>query len=905
MPDLPSGTVTFLFTDIEGSTKLWEERPEVMRLALARHDALLREAIEQYNGVVFKTIGDAFCAAFPTAPEALEAALSAQKSLYEARADDGSDLMLKVRMALHTGTAEQRVGDYFGLSLSRVARLLAVGHGGQTLLSDVTHDLCRDTLPSDASLRLLGEHRLKDLFRPETVFQLLHPQLPVEFPPLRSLDNPALPNNLPMQVTSFIGREKEIGEVQDLLSKTRLLTLTGSGGCGKTRLSLQAGAEVLEVYPDGVWFVELAPLSDSMLVMQSVAQVVGVKEEASKPLQQTLCEFLKIKRLLLVLDNCEHLLTACAQLADALIRSCTHIKILASSREGFGIAGETTYRIPPLSMPDPKQTSTPTSLSQYEAVLLFVDRATAALPTFTVTNRNAPALASVCHHLDGIPLALELAAARVRSLSVEEIEARLGQRFRLLTGGNRTALPRQQTLKALIDWSYDLLTEGEKTLLHRLSVFAGGWTLTASEAVCSDVGTREEAQGKSPDAVSPHSSSLIPHPRIEDWEVLDLLTSLADKSLVLYEDREGQGRYNLLETVRQYAREKLRDSGEEQTTQERHLAYFLALAEETFEKRYSMESPLQMDTLEREHDNCRAALDFCVVSADAQTHLRLVGAIHWFWLIRGYYREGRARLDDALSRPDAQEITTPRARALNGAALLATFQNDSQAARPLLEQSGEIWRTLGEKRSLAMVLNNLGMLERQECRYDLAQAFFDESLALMRDLNDQAGMALVLGGHGLLARMQNDPARARLLLEESVALSRETGNLYVLEIVLGALAYVAMQLGDYATARMQFREALDLCAASHNDMNLIEVLEPIVELAACLQRPHQGVRLFAAAAAMRAWSGVPVFASDRADYDRRDQLLRAAIDAETFAEEWEAGFALTAEEAIALAKEIL
>uniref|UniRef100_UPI00286D5E76 ATP-binding protein n=1 Tax=Armatimonas sp. TaxID=1872638 RepID=UPI00286D5E76 len=414
---IPSGTITLLFTDIEGSTKLWEAHPEAMQTALARHDALLREAIEANNGYVFKTIGDAFCAAFATAPEALATALTAQLAL--AQEDWPKPITLKVRMALHTGAVESREGDYFGQQLNRVARLLATGHGGQTLLTQAAQELIRDSLPPHTKLRDLGTHQLKDLARPEQVYQLQYPELPESFPALKSLSTH--PNNLPQQVTSFIGREKELVEVQERLAPTRLLTLTGAGGSGKSRLSLQAAADLLERFPDGVFLVELAPLADPNLVVSTVASALGIKEVVGKPILATLTEALKTKTLLLLLDNCEHVLDASAKLANALIRSCPGIKILATSREGLGIAGESTYRVPSLSLPDPKQTQTAESLSHFESVQLFIDRALQTQPSFTVTNANAPALASICFRLDGIPLAIELAAARARSLSVEDI----------------------------------------------------------------------------------------------------------------------------------------------------------------------------------------------------------------------------------------------------------------------------------------------------------------------------------------------------------------------------------------------------------------------------------------------------------------------------------------------------
>ncbi len=452
---LPTGIVTFLFTDIEGSTRLWEDFPEAMRSALARHDALLQEAIEQHNGHVFKTVGDAFCAAFVSAQEALEAALEAQIALQNPQFTLAENRTLRVRMALHAGPAEERAGDYFGPTLNRIARLLATGHGGQVLLSQTVEALARNALPAGAGLKDLGRHRLKDLQQPEQVFQLLHPALPADFPKLKSL-NPQQ-NNLPQQLTSFVGRETEIAAVERLLADARLLTLTGPGGAGKTRLALQVAAETVDQYPDGVWLVELAPLSDPALVPQEIASALDIREEAGRALAQTLVEQLSARQLLLVLDNCEHLVEACAQLADRLTRACPQLKILASSRERLGVAGEITYAVPSLSLPTCDPIPPLETLLQYEAVRLFVERASAVLPGFVPTPANAPALVQICRRLDGIPLAIELAAARVKVLPVEQIARRLDDRFRLLTGGSRTALPHHQTLRATIDWSYNLL----------------------------------------------------------------------------------------------------------------------------------------------------------------------------------------------------------------------------------------------------------------------------------------------------------------------------------------------------------------------------------------------------------------------------------------------------------------
>ena len=470
MPDLPSGTVTFLFTDIEGSTRLLEEFPEAQRAALLRHGALLRAAIDGNGGAVFETIGDGYYAVFALPADAVAAALRAQRDL---QAEPWGVLgQLKVRMVLHSGAVERQGDRYYGPPLYRCARLLALAHGGQVLLSAATSQLVRGALPADSSLRGLGTHRLKDLAAPEEVFQLLHPALPADFGPLRSIET--LPTNLPIQMTSFVGRDQEMAELMDQLRTSRILTLTGAGGVGKTRLAIQTAADLIDRYPDGVWLAEFAPLSDPSLVAREVASSLGVHEQHGRRLLDSLVDYLRPKELLLVLDNCEHLVEACAELADRLARACPGVQILATSREALGVAGEVDWRVPSLAVPDAQPLAATDQLIDCEAVRLFVDRAAAATPAFRLTDEHASAVAEVCRRLDGIPLAIELAAARVKVLSTEQIASRLDNLFTLLTGGNRLALPRQQTLQAMVDWSYDLLSEPEQRLFNRLSVFAGG-----------------------------------------------------------------------------------------------------------------------------------------------------------------------------------------------------------------------------------------------------------------------------------------------------------------------------------------------------------------------------------------------------------------------------------------------
>jgi predicted ATPase/class 3 adenylate cyclase/Tfp pilus assembly protein PilF len=877
MPALPSGTVTFLFTDIEGSTRLWEEKPEAMRVALARHDVLLRVAIEANSGIVFKTIGDAFCAAFATAPEALSSALVLQHALLAEAWPD--PIRLRVRAALHTGAVELRDNDYFGQPLNRVARLLSAGYGGQILLSDVAQELTRDHLPPAVSLKPLGEHRLRDLARPETVFQLLHPDLPAEFPPLRSLDNADLPNNLPQQLTSFIGREKESAEVQALLRKTRLLTLTGSGGSGKTRLSLQVAADVLEDYPDGVWLIELAALTDPTLVTQALAQTLGLREETGKLLFQTLTEHLKPKRTLLVLDNCEHLLSAITRLADGLLRACPGVKILANSREGMGTAGEVVYRVPSLSLPDPKKPQTVVSISQYESVRLFVERAAAVLPTFTVTNANAPALASVCHRLDGIPLAIELAAARVRVLSLEQIAARLDDRFRFLTGGSRSALPRQQTLRALIDWSFELLTLPEQTMLARLAVFAGGWTLEAAEAVTAGDG-------------------------IEEWEVLDLLTGLVDKSLALVQTQGESTRYLLQETVRQYARDLPLFRETEAEIRGRHRDCFMALAEEADPY---LDGPQQKEwfaRLEAEHDNFRAVLDFCAQDPEPQSAtaaVRLTAAVYWFWFVRGYISEGRAYLAAALERDAGGAGPKVRARALTGAGILAREQGDYVEAYARFTQSLELAREQSDLRGVTGALNNLGMLALDQGDYEAARPLYAESLELARAQGDRARIAAALNNMGTIVFYQQDYPAAKTLYAESLALARQLQDRQRIATCSNNLGLVARHEGDYAGAHTLYAESLTLFQELEDRRGIAYVLEMLAALAAVENRAARSVCLSGAAQAVREATGSTLPAVDQQERYDRLTALQETLGNAAYAAAWEEGQAMVLEQATAYA----
>jgi predicted ATPase/class 3 adenylate cyclase len=610
-PQAPSGTVTFLFSDIEGSTRLAQEHSDSWEALRARHHAILQSAMEANNGYVFQIIGDAFCVGFHNAGDAVRAAIQSQVGLCR---EQWGEAPIRVRMGIHTGKAEiQAGGQYIGyLSMSRVQRVMSVAYGGQVLISNPSSELMRGELPEGVSLMDMKEHRLKGLLNPEHLWQAVSPDLPRDFPPLQSLNE--IPNNLPIQLTSFIGREKEIEELIKALDDHHIVTLTGSGGTGKTRLSLEVAAGGIDSFPGGAWFVELAPVTDPELVPNTLANLLGLREsgETKQSLSELICGYLASRKVLLVFDNCEHLIEACARFADLLLRSCKDVKILATSREALGVAGELAWHVPSLSLPDVNQLPSFEQLSQYEAVRLFIERALLVQPHFKVTKDNAPAIAQVCFRLDGIPLALELAAARANVLTVEQISKRLDDRFRLLTGGSRTALPRQQTLRAMIDWSYNLLSEQERLLFRRLAVFVGGWTLEAAEAVCS-------GEGLGPDLV------------------LELLSQLVNKSLVVMVEVNGESRYHCLETIRQYGREKLFESEEAATIRDRHLDTYIQLAEQGYEELQGRNDLVWIEKLEMENDNFRAALSWSLESpgVDPQKALQLSGALQDFWVYEG------------------------------------------------------------------------------------------------------------------------------------------------------------------------------------------------------------------------------------------------------------------------------
>ena len=881
MPAPPIGTITFVFTDIEGSSQRWERYPEAMALALAKHDTILREAFESRGGLVFKTIGDAFCVAFDTAQSALNAALEAQRLLLMESWDEVGGL--RVRAAMHTGAAEYRDGDYFGQALNRVSRILAAGHGGQTLLSLAAEALVRDNLPEGVRLRHLGEHRLRDLARPEQIYQLMAHDLPADFPPLRSLEN--VPNNLPVQLTGFVGREREMEEVKRLLDGTHLLTLTGTGGTGKTRISLQVAADLLDKFSDGVWLVEFATIDDAALVTETVASALDVRQEADRPLATTLTGFLRAKNLLLIFDNCEHVVAACARLAEMLLRACPRLRILASSREALGIAGETAWPLPPLSLPDHWRdivggADAIERLTQYEAVRLFIERAMVARPAFSLTNENAPLVAQICWRLDGIALAIELAAARIKVLTLQQIVERLDDRFHLLTTGSRTAVPRQQTLRSLIDWSHDLLSDSERTLLRRLSVFGRGRTLEAIEAVCAGDG-------------------------LEKGEIVDLLTQLVDKSLVTVEKTpEAGARYFMLESLWDYTQEKLADAGETARLRERHMDYFLRYAEEMEPRITGPDQREWLARMEPEEINFRFAVEASVeLPGHVPKGLRLLAATQRFVEVRGLFKEAREAFSRLLAHPDAAPRNVIRARTLAAAARLAWVSDDLAAGRALNAEALEIFRELGDARGTANALASLALYIADDGDLAAAETMTSEASQLAETSRDLRVTAHIRHAQATLASAARDDARSLALDRESFALYREVGDTWMALIVRWALGISATVLGHFDEARAHFASCLQTGLDLGNRWGAPYPIEAFGVLAVAEHQYERGARLLGAAEALRAGFGL---SPEPTDHPALLAILASSADALATEEAQAArrlGRKMSADEAVAFALE--
>lgn len=805
MPALPSGTVTFLFTDVEGSTRLLERHPEAYRSAITKHHTILRETVEQNHGSVFETVGDAVYAAFASPRDAVGAALRAQHDLHKASGGEAGPL--RVRMGLHTGEVERQGDHYFGAALYRCARLTDAAHGGQVLLSSATAELVREALPAAADLRDLGDHRLKDLQRPERVFQLVAPGLAVDFPALRTLES--FPNNLPVQPTPLIGREREVITARSLLQhpETRLLTLTGPGGVGKTRLGLQLAADVHREFPNGTFFVDLAPVISADLVIPSIAKTLSVQETTNRPILDSLKEYLRDRQLLLVLDNFEHVLASAAQVAD-LLSACPRLKALVTSREALHLRSEHQFPVPPLSLPNRSRGESVDQVTRYEAIRLFIERAQAAKPEFAISDRNAYAIVEVCHRLDGLPLAIELAAARVNVFSPQALLARLEHRLATLTSGPRDVPVRQQTLRQAIAWSYDLLTPGEQMLYRRLAVFVGGCTLTAAEAVVAGGGLDL------------------------GLDVVNGMASLVDKSLLRREETPGDLRFRMLETIREHALERLTTAGEADRFERAHADFYLEFAEQAEPGLH--EGGRQADWMERlteDHDNLRAALSWFTRHGPADHGLRLAAALSRFWRIRGYFAEGRERMAELLARPAARTRTPARAKVLHSAGLFASHQGEYVEARALFEESLDIYRELGDLGGTGWALIDLGIVTRYEGNHRAARSLLEEGLVSVKQAGDTKGMAAALGNLGLIARDQGDAGVAEAHLDQSLALWRHLGDRVGIGWTLTGLAMIARAQGKFEVAQARIGESLAVWSELGDRQNAANVLSTAASLA--------------------------------------------------------------------------
>jgi len=898
---LPTGTVSLLCTDIEGSTRLLQSLGERYAEALAEHRRLLRASLGEHRGCEVDTQGDAFFYAFPRAHDAVAGAVAAQRALASHSWPEG--LPLRVRIGIHTGEPTATGEGYVGIDVHRAARVMSAGHGGQVLLTQSTRDLLPEELSDAVSLRDLGEHRLKDLTHPQRLYQLLIPGLENDFPALKTLE--ARPTNLPIQPTPLIGREQQVGEAVTLVRREgiRLVTLTGAGGTGKTRLSLQVAAELAADFEDGVFLVDLAAITDPHLFIPTVAQTLSVREKPGQSLSETLNDYLRDKHLLLLLDNFEQLLDA-GPTVSALLAGAPSLKALVTSRAPLHLSGEHEYSVPPLAVPDLDASLPPATLAGYEAVQLFVERAHAVKPEFELTSENAPAVAEICARLDGLPLAIELGAARVRILSPQALLGRLSQRLVLLTGGARDAPARQRTLRDTIEWSYGLLSASEQRLFVRLSVFLGGRTIEATEAVCDPAGELGAA-------------------------VFDGVASLVEKSLLRQDEGPaGEPRFFMLETIREYALDRLERSGEGELLRQRHADYFVALAEEAEPEILGADQILWLDRLEAERDNFRAALGWSLERGDTERALRLIGSLRRAWVSRGYLSETRKWLESAFeqSTPVPPQV---EAKALYGLGRVALVEGDYDQAIPSLEQSARRFRELGEAEGLVFSLADLGFIATAQGRHEDAQRFaeeslteataagndrtiaaalhslacgkldadeygeartlFEQSLTLRRKLGDKRNMANSLCYLGSVALLEGDYNRATALLGESLALGRELGNVLIVSAALANESLVALAAGDAGRAAALCIESLTLSHELGDKRTTVECLHALAGVAAVQAEPLRAALLSGAAESLHAAIKTPPSPAERIVGERFLPIARAAVDDASFETTWAQG----------------
>jgi predicted ATPase/class 3 adenylate cyclase len=911
---LPTGTVTFLFTDIERSSRLWDQHPEAMRDAMAAHDAMLRAAVIENDGWVVKMRGDGLHAVFASAAKAVAAALAGQRALRSATWHEGIG-QLRIRMGLHTGSAQLRDGDYFGPAVNRAARLQEAGHGGQVLISRATASLARDQLQDGIDLLDLGPHQLKDVPRPERIFQLVAPNLQDRFPPLRAQS--AIRHNLPVLTTSFIGRKRELDRAKSLLSQGRLLTLIGPGGTGKTRLTLKLAHENRHEYAEGVWLVELAPLTDQSMIVPAILKLFSLREQPGRSILSVVVDFLRGKEMLLIMDNCEHLIERCAVLAETFLDAAPSLSILASSRESLGVPGELILRVPSLSLPDDRQV-TVASLEQSEASHLLIERARSVRPEFQLTEENAGAVAEICQRLDGIPLAIELAAARLRMFSPHQIATRLSDRFRLLTGGSRTAVPRQQTLQALIDWSYDLLDDNEKMLFRRLSVSAGGWTFDFAEEIGAGL------------------------------DVMESLDQLVNKSMVQVEEDGPAVRFSFLETIRQYARDQLFAAGDGEEMRDRHFAYFARLASEAELGMGGERTTELVALLGPETDNIRLAIEWGLDRDILATVDLLVGSMS-FWVqhtppsfveISQWVESASQRLDDmAPHAKDDPVWLRAWARARMVAGQVALTAGEFEKVRTHMSEAIDIARSLDEKRTLITALGYLAIREAAMrgtpgADDDEAYQAAKECLALAREmglsfyessaLSMLGGMELARGNSalgekllreagqgsqftGAVAQFQSammmvyvvgDPVRALSILREARRQFRQLDHAHFLALSNSEIAHIQRRSGEFSAAKSLYRETITHFQWFGSRAAIANQLECFAFIARAEEKWERAARLLGAAEALRELIGTEMLPREREEYEQEIAALKEQMDGTAFDLVWSQGRALSMDQAV-------
>jgi predicted ATPase/class 3 adenylate cyclase len=873
MTDLPTGTVTFLFTDIEGSTGLLQTLGDRYAAVQDEHAVVVRRAVSEGGGVEVSTHGDAFFVAFHNPAGAVRAAVAAQRAL--ASHDWSPGPPVRVRMGVHTGEGTLGGDDYVGLDVHRAARIADAAHGGQVIVSDATRALVQHALPAGATLRDLGAHHLRGIADPERLHELVIEGLASDFPPPRTLD--ARPNNLPLQLTSFVGREEEMAEVEQLLGQTRLLTLTGPGGSGKSRLAVRVAADLLPRYRDGSCFVDLSPVTDPALVPAAVAKALGVPEAAGRPILEEVKDHLRHRELLQVVDNFEQVAEA-GPVIEELLTAAPKLRTMVTSRVVLSLRGEQEYAVPPLHVPDPERLPTGLSaLSAVEAVRLFTERALAASPRFALTEQNAPVVAEITARLDGLPLAIELAATRTKVLTPEQILSRLERRLSILTSGSRSLPMRQRTLRAAIAWSYDLLDPVERRLFARLSVFTGGWSFESAEAVCD------------PDGLG--------------LDILDGLTSLVDKSLIRRIEPPGQpSRFSMLETIREFGHEQLEAAGDLELVLRRHAEHFLRLAVEVEPHLTGEDQGAWLDRCDQEHANLRAALRWAVETGEAGRAQAAAGALWRFWQQRGHLAEGRRWLEEVLAMPAGQARTAARAKALAGAGGIAWW-SDRGASRALYDEALAIERELGDPARLAEALYNQAFAVAAEHDLESAARLLNESLDLFRQVGDEGGVARALTMLVVPDAMAGAWDRVVARIEEVVAILRRLNDRLTLAFDLVWLAFAYGRAGRREDARSTALEALELFREVDNATGMALAFLNLAFLLTWEGRHEDAIRMAGVSESHRDRAGggpTPGFGG-MLEGDPA-AAARAHLTEDAAQRAWQEGLTMSIHEAVALAR---